>query len=211
VSDGTSPGTSPIVVSSFGTPEIKSLHAMGSRVFFTARGNLNGPGQGIWVSDGTIAGTKVVHQVSPTAYTPPQDLTVVGDKLWFRHNQNLYVWSGSTATLIVGAAAMPSPPTVAKAIYGDGTPEAERRRKRLELPVTTGPLEPRADRGEPAAAARGPARGPRDSPSEDPSHVTRCVRWARIAGWDPHRPPTADASRATTPSTVCSSSTSRRS
>lgn len=72
-----------------------SLTQMGGNLYFL------GPGKAsLWISDGTTAGTKIL------ASMPADQLTTVGNKLYFTSNGQLWVTDGTAA----GTVAVPSDP-----------------------------------------------------------------------------------------------------
>lgn len=78
----------------------------GSKIFFTAK--TNEAGEEIWVSDGTITGTKMVKDMTPGSEgSNPQWLCMLGDKCYFTANtpetgEELWVTDGTeTGTKIV--------------------------------------------------------------------------------------------------------------
>jgi len=80
VSNGTAAGAHPVTVANINAPASspRGLVALGDEVFFIAA---NGNGIGLWRSDGTLSGTKLVAPLSPDSSN--QSLAVADGKVYF--------------------------------------------------------------------------------------------------------------------------------
>jgi ELWxxDGT repeat protein len=83
---------------------------MGSRVYFAAETSADG--RELWTSDGTAAGTHQVKDIYAAGSSSPQDLTVVGDRVFFiaydGTDNKLWVTDGSKAgTIPLSGAVSP--------------------------------------------------------------------------------------------------------
>jgi ELWxxDGT repeat protein len=50
----------------------------------------------VWVSDGTATGTRMLKNINPDDYSEPQELTVIGNRLWFQADDGVHgaeLWS----------------------------------------------------------------------------------------------------------------------
>jgi ELWxxDGT repeat protein len=107
VSDGTGTGTKPLSVSGANTtPSNGGLHpidltVLGNKVLFN--GSDNAGFEGLWVTDGTAAGTHELVQsqrigVSGPVSLDPQDITIAGGKAFFSGGfSSLWVTDGTAA------------------------------------------------------------------------------------------------------------------
>lgn len=81
-------------------PKPSAGAALGNQLFFTARDLTNG--EELWITDGTIAGTRLVKDITPGAIgSYPSELTIVGNRLYFQANdgstgQELWTSDGTT-------------------------------------------------------------------------------------------------------------------
>lgn len=112
VSDGSRSGTrqladlNPGIASSFPTGVTASSHGA---LFFAAAGPT---GNELWQTDGTAEGTSLVRDIfagTTTNGSQPNDLTVVGDKLYFTaddgiHGPELWSFDGISSTLVADIA-----------------------------------------------------------------------------------------------------------
>jgi ELWxxDGT repeat protein len=81
-------------------PKPSAGAALGNQLFFTARDLTNG--EELWITDGTIAGTRLVKDITQGAIgSYPSELTIVGNRLYFQANdgstgQELWTSDGTT-------------------------------------------------------------------------------------------------------------------
>ncbi|MEI6410215.1 MAG: T9SS type A sorting domain-containing protein [Bacteroidota bacterium] len=109
VSDGTAVGT--IGLKEFEIPSFQDLRAeralieFSGKLYFRGKSPSDGKGFELYVSNGTVSGTKLVKDMnSGLADGEPKDLTIFKNKLWISARNdyyNPYLWqlSGNTATV----------------------------------------------------------------------------------------------------------------
>lgn len=105
-SDGTVPGTIKIGDTNAGaTDNIRFLTSFGSVALFSALGP---SGQELYVTDGTLAGTKILKDISDSGSSFPRDLTAAKTKVYFtayteEFGYELYVSDGTASETVMVA------------------------------------------------------------------------------------------------------------
>ncbi|MCG2592916.1 hypothetical protein LZ009_08995 [Ramlibacter sp. XY19] len=103
VSDGTPEGTSRLRdLNPAGKSDVSGITPFAEGVlFFVSSGDLNNPGAGLWYSDGTTAGTRLVNRPVPWGHRTPIAIGVYGGRFYFAEADFSYaqvIWSSDGST-----------------------------------------------------------------------------------------------------------------